>query len=218
MTMRKSLEAQTPPTHTRGGVKKEQQRDFSCNHCGEEFIVVVKLRSGKMTRFVRFVVSKWRLRLCESVSPDNASIKNAFFCRWNVKKSIFDFSHHSDQHPSARNNKNPKISLSSFLLVIGKNRSILGRRQKNAIRFDHSDHMTAPFGSGLSFCPILAIVITIRIVWIDDSCDERLPSFDCFDCWNVHKTLSQSQHGYLLDLFPYQWLFDGNHHGHQNRP
>ena len=80
MAMRKSLEAQ-PPTHTRGGVKKEQQRDFSCNHCGKEFIVVVKLRSGKMTRFVRFVVSKWRLRLCESVSPDNASIKNAFFCR-----------------------------------------------------------------------------------------------------------------------------------------
>ena len=78
MTMRKSLEAQ-PPTHTRGGVKKEQQRDFSCNHCGEEFIVVVKLRSGKMTRFVRFVVSKWRLRLCESVSPDNASLRNCIF-------------------------------------------------------------------------------------------------------------------------------------------
>ena len=155
MTMRKSLEAQ-PPTHTRGGVKKEQQRDFSCNHCGEEFIVVVKLRSGKMTRFVRFVVSKWRLRLCESVSPDNASLKSAFFCRWNEKKKYFGFSHHSHQHPSARNNKNPKISLSSFLLVIGKNRSILGRRQKNAIRRDHSDHMTAPFGSGLSFCPIFA--------------------------------------------------------------
>ena len=88
MTMRKSLEAQ-PPTHTRGGVKKEQQRDFSCNHCGEEFIVVVKLRSGKMTRFVRFVVSKWRLRLCESVSPDNASLKNYIFAE--IKKSMMAF-------------------------------------------------------------------------------------------------------------------------------
>ena len=145
----------TTTTHTRGGVKKEQQRDFSCNHCGEEFIVVVKLRSGKMTRFVRFVVSKWRLRLCESVSPDNASLRNCIFLprKW---KKYFCFSHHSDQHPSTRKNKNPKISLSSFLLVIGKNRSILGRRQKNAIRSDHSDHMTAPFGSGLSFCPIFA--------------------------------------------------------------
>ena len=155
MTMRKSLEAQ-PPTHTRGGVKKEQQRDFSCNHCGEEFIVVVKLRSGKMTRFVRFEVLKWRLRLCESVSPDNASLKEVHFSAAKMKKKYDGFSHHSDQHPSARNNKNPKISLSSFLLVIGKNRSILGRRQKNAIRCDHSDHMTAPFGSGLSFCPIFA--------------------------------------------------------------
>ena len=43
MTMRKSLEAQ-PATHTRGGVKKEQQRDFSCNHCGMEFIASVKLK------------------------------------------------------------------------------------------------------------------------------------------------------------------------------
>ena len=25
----------------------------------------------------------------------------------------------------------------------------------------------------------------------------------CFDCWNVYKTMSQSQHKYLLDLFPY---------------
>ena len=86
--MRKSLEAQ-PPTHTRGGVKKEQQRDFSCNHCGKEFIVVVKLRSGKMTRFVRFVVSKWRLRLCESVSPDNASLKKCIFPPLKCKKKYF---------------------------------------------------------------------------------------------------------------------------------
>ena len=30
-------------THTKG--EKEQQREFSCNHCGTEFIVGVKLKS-----------------------------------------------------------------------------------------------------------------------------------------------------------------------------
>ena len=215
MTMRKSLEAQ-PPTHTRGGVKKEQQRDFSCNHCGEEFIVVVKLRSGKMTRFVRFVVSKWRLRLCESVSPDNASQKIAFFCRWNEKKSILIF----------------------LIILISIHQHATTRiRRYLCLLFCLSSAKTAPSWEGvrkMQLGPIILIiwqlhsdqgylfvrflqVITTRIVWFDDISDEHLP-FDCFNSWNVHKTLSQSQHGYLLDLFPYQWLFDGNHHCSQSRP
>ena len=164
-----------------------------------------------MTRFVRFVVSKWRLRLCESVSPDNASLTKCIFAA-EMKKSIFGFhiiiiSIH--QHATTRIRRYlcllfclssaktapswegvRKMQLGSIILIIWQL---------------HSDQ-------GYLFVRFLQ-VITMRIVWIDDISDEQhLPSFDCFDSWNVHKTRSQSQHDYLLDLFPYQWLFDGNHH------
>ena len=151
MTMRKSLEAQ-PATHTRGGVKKEQQRDLQ--PLWRRIYCRSQTEKRQNDPFCTFCSLQMATQVVWKCIPRQCKSKKLHF-RWNEKK-YFCFSHHCDQHPSARNNKNPKISLSSFLLVIGKNRSILGRRQKNAIRFDHSDHMTAPFGSGLSFCPIFA--------------------------------------------------------------
>ena len=168
MTMRKSLEAQ-PATHTRGGVKKEQQRDFSCNHCGEEFIVVVKLRSGKMTRFVRFVVSKWRLRW--KCIPRQCKSKKLHFSAAEMKKSIFAF----------------------LIIVISIHQHATTRiRRYLCLLFCLSSAKTAPSWEGVRKMQLGSIiliiwqlhsdqgylfvrflqVITIRIVWIDDFSDE----------------------------------------------